>query len=216
MSDAIRVLIADDHAVVREGLRHVLSVQPEFQVVAEAGTGAEAVRLAKSERPDVIVLDISMPDGNGLETLATLRASVPEARVLMLSIHDSARYVLESVRAGAHGYLSKDSTPSELRAAVRALHAGDRYFAPAMAARIQGDARDDNADRGSRIAQLTPRERDVLTGIVEGLTNKEIAARLRISSRTVESHRENLMVKLGARNAAALTRLALEEGIAGP
>jgi DNA-binding NarL/FixJ family response regulator len=197
-----RVLIADDHAVVREGIRHVLSAAPDFVVVGEAGTGAETLALAKAHQPDVIVLDLSMPDGSGFETLASLRRAGSEARVLILSIQDHERYVHESERAGANGYLCKDSSPAELRDAVRALHRGERYFSPTAAKR-----------GGSRIASLTPRERDVLRGIVRGKTNKEIAAELEISSRTVESHRESLMSKLGVRHVAALTRIALEEGI---
>jgi DNA-binding NarL/FixJ family response regulator len=216
MKAPTRVLIADDHAVVREGIRHVLSAAKDFAVVAEAAGGAEAIRLAASEQPDVVVLDISMPDGNGLGTLAELRQVAPAARVLVLSIHDHERYVLESVRAGAHGYLCKDSSPAELRSAIQALHRGESYFSSAMKERLESAVQADHArvERASRIAQLTSRERDVLGGIVEGLTNKEIAARLQISSRTVESHRESLMFKLRVRNVAALTRLALEEGVA--
>jgi DNA-binding NarL/FixJ family response regulator len=197
-----RVLIADDHAVVREGIRHVLSATPDFVVVGEAGTGAEALQLAKTHHPDVIVLDLSMPDGSGFDTLASLRRSGSRARVLILSIQDHERYVHESRQAGANGYLCKDSSPAELRDAVRALHRGEQYFNPAA------------VKRGGRLASLTPRERDVLRGIVQGKTNKEIAAELEISSRTVESHRESLMSKLGVHHVAALTRLALEEGIA--
>jgi DNA-binding NarL/FixJ family response regulator len=217
MNRTTRVVIADDHAVVREGIRHVLSATPDLDVVGEAGSGAQAVQLTVQHKPDVLVLDISMPDGGGFETLAKIRQSVPATRVLILSIHDHERYVLESVRAGAHGYLCKDSSPAELREAVRALHAGHTYYSAAMAARLSVAEQADNtrADRAGRIASLTPRERDVLRGIVEGLTNKEIASRLHISSRTVESHRESLMNKLDVKHVAALTRLALEEGLSG-
>ncbi|MEX2179514.1 MAG: response regulator transcription factor [Gemmatimonadaceae bacterium] len=212
----MRVLIADDHAVVREGIRHVLSASGEFDVVAEAGSGGETLRLAELHHPDVVVLDISMPDGNGLEILDALRSAVPSTRVLILSIHDNERYVLESVRAGANGYLSKDSPPAELRDAVRAVHRGDSYFSEAMAQRLDAAraSEHDRTERAGKVALLTPREREVLRGIVQGRTNKEIAALLQISSRTVESHRESLMQKLGVRHVAALTRLAMEAGLA--
>ena len=208
-----RVLIADDHAVVREGIRHVLTANDDFDVVAEASTGAEAVALATRHRPDVVVMDISMPDGTGLDALATLRETMPGMRVLILSIHEDERYYLESVRAGASGYLTKDSSPAELRDAVRALHRGERYVSAALARRFAASEKAEAAEapRG-KLAALTPRERDVVRGIVRGLTNKEIAAQLQISTRTVESHRENLMLKLGVKHVAALTRMALEEG----
>ncbi|MEX2152688.1 MAG: response regulator transcription factor [Gemmatimonadaceae bacterium] len=218
MKQATRVLIADDHAVVREGIRHVLDAASDFEVVAEAASGMEALRLAEKLKPHVVVLDISMPDGTGFETLAHLRRSVPTARVLILSIHDDPRYVLESVRAGAHGYLCKDSPPAELRDAIRALHRGETYYSPAVAQRLSAAQEADNlrVARTSRFSSLTPRERDVLRGIVKGLTNKEIAAHLQISSRTVESHRESLMQKLDVKHVAALTRLALEAGLTEP
>lgn len=215
MTTVTRVVIADDHAVVREGIRHVLGATPDFEVVGEAASGGEALRLVEQHRPDVVVLDISMPDETGFATLAKIRQSVPDARVLILSIHDHERYVLESVRAGAQGYLCKDSSPAELRDAIRALHRGETYYSAAVAQRLSAAQRGDTLreDRADRISSLTPRERDVLRGIVQGLTNKEIAARLKISSRTVESHRESLMQKLDVKHVAALTRLALEEGL---
>jgi two-component system response regulator NreC len=215
MTTVTRVLIADDHAVVREGIRHVLTASRDFQVVAEANTAAEALRLTMTHCPDVLVLDISMPDGTGFDTLAKLRRAMPAVRVLILSIHDNERYVLESVKAGAHGYLCKDSSPAELRDAVRALHRGESYFSDAISRRLAAARQSDElrAERAGKISALTPREREVLRRIVQGLTNKEIAAQLEISTRTVESHRESLMLKLGVRHVAALTRLALEEGI---
>lgn len=209
-----RVLIADDHAVVREGIRHVLTAYDDFEVVAEASTGTEAVALANQHRPDVVVMDISMPDGTGLDAVATMRKTMPDVRVLILSIHEGERYYLESVRAGASGYITKDSSPTELRDAVRALHRGERYIGAGLAQRFASSERDDVPEaRRGKLAALTPRERDVLRGIVRGLTNKEIAVQLEISTRTVESHRESLMLKLGVKHVAALTRIALEEGI---
>ena len=205
MSAPIRVLVADDHAVVREGIRGILGGEPGFIVVAEAGTAADAVALAAAHQPDVVVLDITMPGGSGLGAVADLAEAAPGAAVLMLSMHDNPEYVRESERAGAQGYLRKDSAAAELRQAVRAVHRGERYFAPPA----------DPAQRSGALAGLTPRERDVLRGIALGRTNKEIAAELGIGSRTVETHRESLMRKLGIRTVAGLTRLALETGLTG-
>jgi DNA-binding NarL/FixJ family response regulator len=199
----IRVLVADDHAVVREGIRGVLGGEPGFLVVAEAATAADAIELAAAHQPDVVVLDITMPGGSGLGAVAGIAEAAPGAAVLMLSMHDNPEYVRESERAGAQGYLRKDSAAAELRQAVRAVHRGERYFT----------ATAETPERAGALAALTPRERDVLRGIARGRTNKEIAAELGIGSRTVETHRESLMRKLGIRTVAGLTRLALESGI---
>ncbi|HEX5387055.1 MAG TPA: response regulator transcription factor [Gemmatimonadales bacterium] len=218
MSDApIRVLVADDHTVVREGIRHVLESEPGFEVVAEAASGADVAELVERHRPDVAVLDISMPGESGLEAAAHLRRAAPETRVLILSMHDNPEYVLESVRAGAHGYLLKDTAATELRRAVRAVHEGEAFFSPPVARRLTDLVRGElererlSGDLGS----LTAREREVLLGIALGRTNKEIAAGLGISHRTVESHRESLMRKLRIRTVAGLTRFALETGVVG-
>ena len=210
----IRVLVADDHAIVRTGIRHVLESEPGFVVVAEASTGAEALALAASHHPDVVVLDISLPGDSGLRVAAELRQRSPGTQVLMLSMHDNTEYVLESLRAGAHGYLLKDTAAMELRGAIRAVRRGESFFSPAIAGRLSAVVRGDPADSISRaLAQLTGRERQVLVGVAEGHTNREIAVRLGISHRTVESYRESLMKKLGVRTVAGLTRLALEAGL---
>jgi len=211
----IRVLVADDHALVREGIRHVLASAHGFDIAGEAGGGAEAVKLAGECAPDVILLDVSMPDGGGLEVIGDIRRVAPDARVIILSVHDEAEYVLQGVRAGAHGYLRKDSSPAELRDAVRAVDRGESVFSPAMATRLSDALRveSDRNARASKLSLLTARERDVLEGIVSGETNKEIAGRFGISPRTVEAHRESLMRKLEIRSVAGLTRLAVEEGL---
>jgi DNA-binding NarL/FixJ family response regulator len=211
----IRILVADDHAVVREGIRHVLATQHGFDIAGEAASGLDAVRLAGECAPDVVVLDVSMPGGTGLEVIGDVRRAAPQARVLILSVHDEAEYVLQAVRAGAHGYLRKDSSPAELRDAVRAVDRGESVFSPAMTVRLADALRVESGrlERESKLALLTSRERDVLEGIANGETNKEIAGRYGISPRTVETHRESLMRKLEIHSVAGLTRFAVEEGL---
>jgi DNA-binding NarL/FixJ family response regulator len=208
MSAPIRVLVADDHAVVREGIRSVLHGEEGFTLVGEASTAAEAIRLVGDLHPDVAVLDVTMPGGSGLEAVGRIRRQSPSTRVLMLSMHDNPEYARESVRAGAHGYLLKDSAAAELRQAVRAVSGGGTYFAAAPGG--------SSAPAGAALGPLTGRERDVLAGVALGRTNKEIAASLGISSRTVETHRESLMRKTGVRTVAGLTRLAMDAGLVPP
>lgn len=204
----IRILIADDHAVVREGIRHVLESDAGFRVIGEATNGAEAVALAQSLLPDVVVLDLSMPELSGLEATMQIRAALPASAILVLSIHDHEEYVLQSVRAGAQGYLRKDSSPAELREAVRTVAEGGSYFSAPVARTLSAALRNE-----ARTASLTGRERAVLVQIAGGATNKQIATALGISVRTVESHRETLMKKLGLRGAASLTRFAIDAGL---
>lgn len=210
----IRVLVADDHAIVRSGIRHVLETEPGFAVVGEASNGAEAIDLALALAPDVAVLDISMPGVTGLQVAAELRRQCPDTRVLMLSMHDNTEYVLESLRMGVHGYLLKDSAAAELGAAIRAVCRGESFFSPPVARQLGAVARGElGGQRPGTLAQLTARERQVLVGVAEGRTNKEIAQELGISHRTVESHRESLMRKLDVYTVAGLTKIALEEGL---
>ena len=215
MSDnPIRVLVADDHTIVRTGIRHVLEGEPGFDVVGEASNGKEAFELASLLLPDVVVLDLSMPGESGLQVASRLRAVSSPPRVLILSMHDNAEYVLESVRAGAHGYLLKDTAATELRSAIRAVCRGESYFSPPVASRLSAAVRGEHETRP--LEQLTGREREVLEGIARGWTNKAIAAELGISYRTVETHRESLMKKLQIRTVAELTRFALGAGIVEP
>ncbi len=213
----IRVLVADDHAIVRTGIRHVLEGEPGFTVVGEAATGTEALALAIELHPDVAVLDISMPGESGLRIAAELRRQTPGTRVLILSMHDNTEYVLESVRAGAHGYLLKDTAATELRGAIRAVQRGESYFSPPIASRLTAVVRGQQMPEtpAGILAQLSGREREVFEGVVRGRTNKEIAAELGISHRTVETHRESVMRKLRLRTVADLTRFALETGVIG-
>lgn len=210
---AIRVLLADDHALVREGLRYVLDADAGIVVVAEAANGREAVTLALAHTPDVVVLDITMPEESGLKAAGRIRALLPSARVLLLSMHDDVEYVREGMRLGTHGYLLKDSAGEELRAAIRAVHAGGTFFSPSVVQRLSAPVTPDAGTPAALLELLTPRERDVLVGVARGLTNKAMAAEMGISRRTVEAHRESLMRKLDIHSVAGLTRFALEAGL---
>lgn len=210
MNDApIRVLVADDHSIVRHGIRQVLESEPGFSLAAEAASCAEAIALAEREQPDVILLDITMPDESGVQGIPRLLAVAPQARIVMLTVHDNKEYVLRSVRAGAHGYVRKDTTPSALRAAVRAVHQGGEYFGPDIAPHLTAAVRGSETEGSERLTSLTPREREVLALVVRGLQNKETASQLGISVRTVEAHRDSIMRKLRVRSVAELTRLAI-------
>ncbi len=215
----IRLVLADDHVIVREGIRHVLEDPAAFDIIGECGTAAEAIALASALRPDVLVLDISMPGGSGLSAVPEILETAPATRVLMLSVHDDAEYILESVRAGAHGYCRKDSAPAELREAIRTVFRGDMYFSPLVAQQVAQALRDGRAvtdhepPPAPKVDVLSSREFEVLRCIAEGRANKEIAAKLGISTRTVEAHRNSLMKKLNIRTVAGLTRYCLEHGI---
>jgi two-component system response regulator NreC len=210
----IRVLLVDDHALVREGIRQALP-GPEFEVVGEAGNGTDALALAQRLRPDVVVLDISLPGESGIRTAARLRTEAPEVRVLILSVHDHPEYLLESARAGAHGYLRKDTLPEELRDAIRTVHEGRTAFAAFATGESEPLPPVSDAGVMERLDLLTRRERDVLVGVASGFSNKEIATRHGLSVRTVESYRESLMQKLGIRTIAGLTRFALDARLIG-
>ena len=212
-SPPIRVLVADDHAIVRTGIRHVLENQPGFAVAGEASNGAEALALAAELRPDVAVIDISMPGISGLDTAAELRRQSPDTRVLILSMYDNTEYVREALRAGVHGYLLKDSAAAELGDAIRSVCRGETFFSPPVARQLGAALRDDSRAADGTLALLTARERQVLSGVARGQTNKEIAHELGISHRTVESHRESLMRKLDVYTVAGLTRVAIAEGL---
>ena len=212
---AIRIMLVDDHAIVREGVRHVLAATPGLEVVGEAGDGDTALALAQECLPDVVVLDLSLPGLSGLEVTRQLRVLLPAVRILILSVHDHAEYVVGAVRAGAQGYLRKDSSPTELREALRAVASGESYFSPPVArqlsAAVRGEASGD--DTAGRLARLTPREREVLCGVAGGETSREMAARLGLSPRTVEAYRDSLARKLDIRTVAGLTRFAVEAGL---
>jgi DNA-binding NarL/FixJ family response regulator len=209
--DRIRIVVADDHPLVLEGVRTVLEDDPGLEVVAQAGDGREALNAIVEHVPDVALLDITMPGLTGIEVASRVRAEAPSVKILILSMHDNGEYVRQAVRVGASGFLLKDEAGTgELRRAVRVVHEGGSYFSPSVAGHLAAAVRD---ERESDLERLTVRERQVLAGIVDGLANKQIALRLGISRRTVESHRESLMRKLDIRTVAGLTKFAIENGL---
>lgn len=214
MSEVIRVVVIDDHAIVREGVRTVLDGASGYAIVGEGRSVTDAITASAALRPDVLVLDISMPDGSGLHAIPEVIERSPSTRILMLSVHDNPEYVLESIRAGAHGYLRKDSAPAELRAAVRAVHGGELFLSAEVSRQVAESLRKHPAAAAEPSPSLlTPREREVLVSVAQGLANKEIAAQLHISRRTVEAHRDSLTRKLGIRTVAGLTKFCLKHGL---
>lgn len=211
----IRIVIADDHAVVREGIRAVLQATRGMDVVGEAGDGNEALELVRSLKPDLLVLDLSMPEKPGMEVTRELRSEGLELGILVLSMHDAPEYVLEAVRSGADGYILKDAGPAELREAVQAVIDGEEYFSPQVTRQLSVAVREEMAreQKRARFDHLTRREVEVLERVAAGKTSREIAEEFGISPRTIETHRESLMRKLKARNAAELTRFAVESGL---
>jgi DNA-binding NarL/FixJ family response regulator len=209
----IRVLIADDHTLVRESLVNVLDASGECKVVAQAADGLAAVEKALLVRPDVAIIDISMPGLNGVEVVRRLHAELPATRTLVLTMHEDEEYVLHVVRAGASGYLLKDSPISELIGAVKQLHAGKAHFGAAAARVLAQQVHKPESDSGDPYGRLTPREREVFHMVVEGRTSKEIAARLGNSTKTAENHRANVLDTLGARNTADVVRYAVRRGL---
>lgn len=210
----IRVLIADDHSIVREGVRMILNSQDDLQVVGEASTGREALEAARRLKPRVVVMDISMPDMNGIEATKKIRAELPDVQVLGLTMHEEDSYVFELLKAGAAGYVLKRAAAEDLVTAVRAAHQGQAFLYPSVAKMVVQDflqratAHDKEALDG-----LTEREREVLTLIAEGLTNQEIAGRLYISIKTVQTHRAHIMEKLNLHDRTELVRYAIRKGL---
>ena len=209
----MRVLIADDHTMIRESLVRILQAEADVQVVAQAADGIEAVRLAIETRPDVVVTDLSMPSLNGIEVVRRLREALPATRVLVLTMHQEDEYVLQAVRAGASGYLVKDSAASELLAALRSLHAGRGHFGAQAARALAEQMHNPRQDVADPYGRLTAREREVFHLIAEGQTTKEVARRLDISVKTAENHRSRVLDKLDVRNTAELVRYALRRGL---
>ncbi len=210
----IRVLIADDHGIVRSGLRMLLERQSDVAVIGEAADGVEALALAQAERPDVAVLDVSMPRMTGLQAAREIRAHTPDTRVLLLSMHDDERYFLEGLEAGAAGYVLKRAADTDLIDAVRTV-AGGRTFLSDDAQRALMDEWLEGG-RAEPEDPLTPREQEVVKLIAEAYTNRQIAETLTLSEKTVESHRANLLAKLGMRDRVEIVRYAIRRGLVEP
>jgi two-component system response regulator NreC len=210
----INIMLADDHPIVRQGLRALLESEQNFQLVGEAGDGLEAVRLAIRLRPDVLITDVMMPGLNGLEVTRQVTKSLPQTKVIILSMYTDDSYVLEALKNGATGYVLKDSQATDLVLAIREVAAGKRYLSPPLSEReLELYAQRFESAPTDPYELLTTREREVLQLVAEGRTSTEIAQQLFISPRTAEGHRANLMRKLGVQNNAELVRYALKRGI---
>lgn len=209
---SVKVAIIDDHPIVRQGLRNLLETEPSFQVIAEADDGITGLELVLRVRPDVLIVDLMMPGLNGLDLIKRVLKQLPRLRIVVLSMQSADSYVVEALNGGAAGYVLKETGPSEIIHAIKAVVGGDRYLSPKLAQRVV-----DSSSGRKKIADpydsLTPREREILHLIVEGLTSAQIAGRLVLSPRTVELHRSRIMKKLDLHNQTDIFRYALERGI---
>jgi len=207
-----RVMLADDHPLVRAGVRRVLEGVQGLEMVGEAGSGVETLKVLRELQPDVLLLDLNMPDGDGFSVLREARSVAPDAHIIVLTMHAQPEYITRAVREGANGYLLKDLAVQDLVAAIDAVTTGGSFFSE-RAQRALANSLRAGGGEDSPLARLTGRERDVLVSVARGLTTKEIAAQQNISARTVETHRANLMRKLDLRSVALLTQLAIREGL---
>jgi two-component system response regulator NreC len=210
---ATRVLIADDHAIVRTGLRALLSGEADLELVGEASGGEEALRLVESLQPDVLVLDLSMPDMDGIQVTRSIHSTAPEVRVLILTVHEDEALLREAIRAGAAGYILKHAAEAELISAINTVQMGDIYVHPKLVQSLLVEPQKHTPLRSQPDEILTPRELDVLNRIVQGYTNRQIAEELTLSVRTVEGYRANMTKKLGLNSRAELVRYAREHGL---
>jgi len=210
MPKKIRILLADDHAMVRQGFRMILAAQPDMEIVGEAGNGREALALAGELQPDIVVMDVAMPELNGIEATRRITTASPRTRVLALSMYKDSVYVREILRAGARGFLLKDAIDRDLLAAVRSVAAGDGYLSPAVSEAVLSDYRRHVTDP---LDLLSSREREVLQMIAEGKTNKDIATTLDLSVYTVDAHRGRIMEKLNLHSVGELVRFAVRKGL---
>jgi len=209
------VIIAEDHTILREGLKSLLSSNPDFEIIAEAGDGREAIRSVEKLKPDLILTDLTMPKMNGMEAIREFKKRSPETKILVLTVHDAEEYILETFKAGADGYVLKDSTHHELVMAIRNVLMGKSYLSPGIADTVLEGYLEGRKTLKSRSSweTLTRREREILKLIAEGYKNKEISKELCISVKTVEKHRANIMNKLNLHTATGLTGLAFEKGL---
>jgi len=211
-----RVILADDHALVRAGIRSLLEKIPSIAVVAEAGDGREALDLVKKHRPTVVLMDIAMPELNGLEAVARITKDFPGVKVIILSMHSNEAYVRHAFRAGAAGYLLKDGTLAEMELAIESVSSGGTFLSPRISKRVIESYFENDGSDLSPLEYLTPRQREILQLIAEGKSTKEIAFLLRISIKTVETHRAQLMAKLDIHDVPGLVRFAIHVGVVPP
>ena len=209
----IRVLIADDHAIVRAGLRALLIEDTAFELVGEAAGGYEAIELVKKTRPDVLMLDLSMPDLDGISVTRMIKPQFPDLKILILTLHEDEALLKEAIKAGAAGYILKRAAEAELISAIRVILRGDLYIDPAMVRGLLEDSRDPQINQKNPTESLTPRETEILRLIVEGYTNRQIGQELNISIRTVEGHRANISDKLGLHSRVELVRYARQHNL---
>ena len=211
----IRLLLVDDHPVVRKGIRSCLEALDHIEIVDEAVDGKEAVAKAKQLTPDIVMMDIDMPNMNGLDATKSIRAELPDTKVLILSVHTNKHYVLQIIQSGAQGYVLKDTQPAELAKAIEAIDNGQPFFSPDISQIVLNQyLAEANEDEGASSGALTTRERQVLAMIAEGKSNKEMANHLGVGVRTIETHRERVMNKLNIHSVAGLTKYAITNGIA--
>lgn len=208
----IKILVADDHPVVRKGLQSCLARQDRLKIVGEASDGDEALKKTRELSPDVVLMDISMPGMNGLAVTEVLRKESPAVKVLVLSVHNNRDYIFRIIQAGAHGFISKEAPPDELLKAIESVYAGEPFFSPEIAKAALNQLVTSGGKKDP-FAQLTGREREVLVLIAEGQSNKEIATKLGIGVRTIETHRERIMRRLDIHSVAGLTKFAIANGM---
>ena len=214
----IRVLLADDHAIVREGIKRILAEEPDIEVVGEAGDGLQAVEMAKKLKPDVAILDITMPALNGIEATRQIRSSLPHTHTLTLTMHEDDTYVFQLLKAGAAGYVLKRAAATDLVQAVRAAQRGEAFLYPSVAKAVVADylKRLDEGEGKETYDGLTEREKEILTLVADGATNQEIARNLFISIKTVQTHRAHIMEKLDLHDRTKLVRYAIRKGLIEP
>ena len=215
MNDKYRIVLVEDHTILREGLRSLLREHDDMEVVGEAGDGRTAIRLVLSQKPDLVLMDLSMPRMNGFEAILEIKKAEPSIKIIALTVHNTEEYILMTLKAGADGYILKDATHDELIMAIEQVLSGKRFLSPSVSGKViegylEGKK---NIQSKSQIDSLTQREREVLKLIAEGYKNKEVADFLCISLKTVEKHRANLMRKLDLHNTSTLTLYAVEKGL---
>ncbi len=213
--DKIKIIVADDHNLVREGIVALLQNNKEIEIVGQASDGAIAVRLAKQYNPDIVIMDLSMPTLNGLEATYQIKRDVPDVKVLILTQHDNEEYIIQIIKAGASGYILKSSVSADLMKSILQLQRGETFFSPTISRKILDDYinKIKESEGGAKIQELSHREREVLQLIAEGKSNQQVAQKLFISVRTVEFHRANIMHKLNLPDITSLVKYAIQKGI---